>query len=289
MQDGMDSELGLALKRLKNGDWTANDLQLIGVAFASGQVEIIPKGNPNSFVQSGGTNLGESNDIRISGSIIGTQIVNGITVEQAKEIIEVSRELNGESTQVEEANEDRANRLKVSVGIIGLIVILLIAVLLMMEFLSNISISIFSGLLVETISLGIALLVKEDRKKMFIVLIGGTVLAGGIAVTVYLINPLYNNQPLCPTISQVSANPQIITVGGTSYISVIASNPEKDALTFLWEAGIGTVPSGVTAQRTIEYLAPPSTTGPDTIKVTIDNSQCIATATVDVQIVGKNP
>ncbi len=156
---------------------------------------------------------------------------------------------------------------------------------MIIDLVSNISIDVFTGLLIAVITLVVALRVREDTKKMLLILIGGTVLAGLISVTIFLISRS-DNRPLCPTISQVSANPEIITEGGTSEITVFASNPGGGALTFLWEAGIGKVPSGVMAQRNIEYSAP-SFIGQDRIKVTVDNSQCTATATVDVRIVVK--
>jgi hypothetical protein len=130
MQAGMDGTLFSALERLKNGEATADDLQLISAAVASGQVEIIPKGDPDHIMQSGGANFGESNEIRVSGPVIGTQIVSGITAEQVKEIIEATRESPDDSTEAEAGKKDGANLLKISAGIIGLIVILLIAAMM---------------------------------------------------------------------------------------------------------------------------------------------------------------
>ncbi len=125
MPDSMDSSLFSALERFRNGEETSEDLHLISAAFASGQIEIIPKGDPNRITQSGGANFGESNEIRVTGSVIGTQIVSGITAEQVKEIIEDTREAREDSPEDETSRVAGVNILKIGGAFIGLIVIVL--------------------------------------------------------------------------------------------------------------------------------------------------------------------
>lgn len=92
------------------------------------------------------------------------------------------------------------------------------------------------------------------------------------------------NQSECPTI-EVVATPKTIPVGGTSSITVIADSPGGGAITYIWEATRGTVPSEETDQQTIKYRAPDNT-GPDTIKVTARNIPgCPTTDAVEVFIV----
>ena len=130
MPDSIDSTLFSALERFKNGEATSDDLNLIRAAFASGQIEINPARDSKQIMQSGGANFGESNEISVSGPVIGTQIVSGITAEQVVEIIEATRESPDETTEVETAQVAGVNILKVSGAIIGVIAIVLILAML---------------------------------------------------------------------------------------------------------------------------------------------------------------
>lgn len=95
MSDIEADSLFLALERFKNGDETTDDLQLIRTAFNSRQIDIIPSHDSTRIVPIRRfirrVDVGESNEIRLSGSVNGTQIIE-VTSEQVFEILNLPRE-----------------------------------------------------------------------------------------------------------------------------------------------------------------------------------------------------
>jgi hypothetical protein len=89
MTENLDKFLLSALERFKNGEATTDDLQVISQALASEKIEIIPSRGSNHIVQSGGVDFGESNEIRVSGSVIGSQSISGFSAEQVLEILDL--------------------------------------------------------------------------------------------------------------------------------------------------------------------------------------------------------
>jgi hypothetical protein len=92
MPGNMDEDIISAVERLKNSKATPEDINLIGQAFANGQIKINPSSQSQLIQQAGGTNFGEDNEIRVTGSVIGTQTINGISGEQVLEILKLSEE-----------------------------------------------------------------------------------------------------------------------------------------------------------------------------------------------------
>lgn len=92
MPGNMDEDIISAVERLKNSKATPEDITLIGDAVAAGKIEITPSSQSQHIQQSGGTNFGEDNEIRVTGSVIGTQTINGISGEQVLEILKLSEE-----------------------------------------------------------------------------------------------------------------------------------------------------------------------------------------------------
>jgi hypothetical protein len=121
----IDSTLYSALDRFKRGEASPEDLHLISAAVASGQLEINPIGDSEQIMQSGGTNFGEENEIRVTGSVIGTQIVSGFTAEQVQEIIEDMKESPDDSPPEETSQVSSLTILKIGGVSAGLIVIIL--------------------------------------------------------------------------------------------------------------------------------------------------------------------
>lgn len=98
MTKNLDKLLLSALERFKNGEATTYDLHVISQALASEQIEIIPSRDSTNIVQSGGANFGESNEIRVSGSVIGSQSISGFSAEQVLEILNLkSKKENNKS------------------------------------------------------------------------------------------------------------------------------------------------------------------------------------------------
>ncbi len=125
MPEIIDSTLYSALDRFKRGEASPEDLHLISAAVASGQLEINPIGDSEQIMQSGGTNFGEENEIRVTGSVIGTQIVSGFTAEQVQEIIEDMKESPDDSPPEETSQVSSLTILKIGGVSAGLIVIIL--------------------------------------------------------------------------------------------------------------------------------------------------------------------
>ena len=78
MPQDMDQNLLSAIERLKKDEATDEDFDLIGAAISAGQLEITPSSQSQYIQQAGGTNFGEDNEIRVTGSVIGTQTVNAV-------------------------------------------------------------------------------------------------------------------------------------------------------------------------------------------------------------------
>ena len=87
MPENMDESLLSAIERYKNSQDSPNDRKIIGKALASKQITIAPIEDSKIIMQAGGANFGESNEIRVSGSVIGTQSISGFTAEQVIELL----------------------------------------------------------------------------------------------------------------------------------------------------------------------------------------------------------
>jgi len=80
-----------------------------------------------------------------------------------------------------------------------------------------------------------------------------TLSAGGTITFTLNFSTPSTNQP--PVINSLTANPSIVSPGGTSTISVSASDPENDPLTYTWFASCGTL-SSVTGSDNKTWVAP---------------------------------
>jgi hypothetical protein len=116
MPESFDETLLTAIERYKRGEETLDDRKIIGQALASRQLEIIPSRDSKVIRQSGGANFGEENEIRVSGSVIGTQTISGISGDQVLEILKLN-----------EKKED--NNTKIILAIFGVIAIIAVGVL----------------------------------------------------------------------------------------------------------------------------------------------------------------
>ena len=101
MPENMDESLLSAIERYKNGEETSDDRKIISQALASKQIEITPAEDSKIIGQAGGADFGESNEIRVSGSVIGTQSISGFTSEQVLDILKLNEE--------KENNKPRSN------------------------------------------------------------------------------------------------------------------------------------------------------------------------------------
>jgi hypothetical protein len=119
-----ESTLFSALERFKLGEASPEDLRLISAAFASGELEITPTSGSKEIMHSGGTNFGESNEIRVTGSVIGTQIISGIKAEQVQEIIGDAKDTLDGSSAGGTGRGSVAAILKIGGVIAGLIVMI---------------------------------------------------------------------------------------------------------------------------------------------------------------------
>jgi hypothetical protein len=126
MPGNFDQDLLSAIERIKRGEETPRDRKIIGQALASQQIEITPAKDSKIIEQEGGTNFGESNEIHVTGSVIGTQIIKGISYKQALEI-EKLKEQSGD------------NRTKIIIAIIGAAAVIIapIITLIIENYLSN--------------------------------------------------------------------------------------------------------------------------------------------------------
>lgn len=116
MPENVDENLLSAIERFKKGEETTGDRKIIGQALASKQIEIVPADESKIIRQSGGANFGEENEIRVAGSVIGTQIIRGITYEQAIGI-EKLKDKSGD------------NKTKIIVAIIGASAVIIAAII----------------------------------------------------------------------------------------------------------------------------------------------------------------
>jgi len=89
MPDNPDDALISAIERFKKGEETKDDRKIIEQAFASKQIEIPSAEDSKAIQQTGGANFGESNEIRVSGPVIGTQSISGFSAEQVLELLKL--------------------------------------------------------------------------------------------------------------------------------------------------------------------------------------------------------
>lgn len=89
MPENYDETLLSAIERYKNGEETQGDRKIIGQALASKQIEFSPAEDSKIIGQAGGADFGESNEVRVSGSVIGTQSISGFSAEQVIELLKL--------------------------------------------------------------------------------------------------------------------------------------------------------------------------------------------------------
>lgn len=112
-----------------------------------------------------------------------------------------------------------------------------------------------------------------------------------IAISAEVIKLFYDavtapNSP--PTITSFTATPLSVSVGGQSIISIEASDPDNDPLTYAWSATCGAL-SSTTGPEDKTWTAPASS-GTCTISVTVtDPFGTSATASVDVAVTAPPP
>jgi hypothetical protein len=133
MQTSPDANLPSALDRLKNGQASSEDLDLIAQAVALGQIRIIPSGDSKTIMQSGGVNYGESNEIHISGPVIGSLNISEISSDQVELIlqrleIQLSEKASSGQNKTEQSEEHkRINWTPYIVAMFGLLGALVLA------------------------------------------------------------------------------------------------------------------------------------------------------------------
>jgi hypothetical protein len=112
MPENMDESLLSAIERYKNSQETPNDRKLIRQALVSKQIIIVPGEDSKIIDQAGGADFGESNEIRVSGSVIGTQSLSGFTTEQVIELLRLydsNKESDDDSATKEPKKKTRGN------------------------------------------------------------------------------------------------------------------------------------------------------------------------------------
>lgn len=117
MPENRDEALISAFERFKNSEETPDDRKIIGKALAAKQIEIIPAEDSKIIGQAGGADFGESNEIRVSGSVIGTQSVSGFTGEQVLEILKFK----------EKSGDNKTKIVVALIGVVGLIIAAIIS------------------------------------------------------------------------------------------------------------------------------------------------------------------
>jgi hypothetical protein len=86
----------------------------------------------------------------------------------------------------------------------------------------------------------------------------------------------------------VIVSPATVPVGGRATITVIATDPDGDNVVYYWEAKKGSVPAGAQGD-TVVYIAPDAG-GIDTVTVTVNDGQEIASRKVEIAVViGQTP
>lgn len=123
MPEDMDESLLSAIERYKNGLETPHDRQIIGHALASNRIRITPTEDSKIIMQAGGANFGESNEIQVTGSVVGSQRVSGFTPEQVIELLRLydSYKVSGNESADAVPEKTKRRRLrKLFIAIIGL-------------------------------------------------------------------------------------------------------------------------------------------------------------------------
>lgn len=112
------------------------------------------------------------------------------------------------------------------------------------------------------------------------------ILLAAVALLVLTSCSTPTNQP--PVIQgNVIVSPATIPVGGRATITAIATDPDGDNVVYYWEAKRGSVPAGAQGD-TVVYIAP-DTSGIDTVVVTVNDGQEIASQEVKISVIGPTP
>jgi hypothetical protein len=95
-----------------------------------------------------------------------------------------------------------------------------------------------------------------------------------------------HNSP--PTIDNMLANPEQVTVNGTADVHVFAHDPEQGSLTYDWEASAGSVEPGGSSESPNVTFHAPNTPGQVQIKVIVrDQLGLEVDKTIDLAVVNK--
>jgi hypothetical protein len=125
MPENMDESLLSAIERYKNGQESPDDLKIIRQALISKQIIIVQVNDPKINTQSGGADFGESNEIRVTGSVIGTQSLSGFSTDQVVELLRLydSTKDSGLNSVIDEPKKKKRRNIKKSIyiAIYGLI------------------------------------------------------------------------------------------------------------------------------------------------------------------------
>lgn len=85
-----------------------------------------------------------------------------------------------------------------------------------------------------------------------------------------------------PVITSVTANPSVVSVGRSSVITCIATDPQGDSLSYKWKVLLGDI---VGRGSTVRYSASSCCAGTNRITVTVSNTRGgSATGYVDVEV-----
>ncbi len=85
-----------------------------------------------------------------------------------------------------------------------------------------------------------------------------------------------------PTITSVTASPDSIGLGGSTTVSCVAMDADRDAMTYVWSCPSGAFPSGV-ASASVVWQGP-NTAGSYTVQVTVSDGALTASSSANVKV-----
>lgn len=85
-----------------------------------------------------------------------------------------------------------------------------------------------------------------------------------------------------PSINSITANPQVLGSGESSYLVCNASDPDGDSLSYFWSTSNGTFPSVINSETTV-WMAP-NELGVSTITVQVDDGSNIVEGFVNIDV-----